>query len=292
MSKEEVDLSIIIVNWNTCDLLGNCLASVYSKPCHVEFEVYVVDNASADNSVDMVTRDYPQVKLIVNNENAGYAKANNIAMELCQGHNILLLNSDTIVDPDVFNTTIELLRSRDDIGSLGCCLIGLDGSIQESWKHKIPGGPTIGISEEPDANGLVKCGYVWGAYHLVKREVIDQVGMLDKGFFMFYEDVDWCWRMYKAGWYTVYDPNHSIIHIYRASCNRTVSYKQQVYMLVSQRRLFEKHLSRFKSWYWRMERLFHFGLRFICLYIVCRVSPSKTWHNRLECLRAFVRALI
>jgi GT2 family glycosyltransferase len=214
-----------------------------------------VDNASNDNSVEMVRRDFPQVNLIESAENLGYSKANNLGMRAGNGKDFLLLNSDTIVDPAILGETLRLLRSDPQVGVLGCRLVGLDGKEQRSHHFDYPFGPWIGSGEKANSNGLIECAYLWGAYFLVKREVIEQVGMLDEDFFLFYEDIDWCWRMHKAGWKIAYDPEHSITHVCRASCNRVNDFDRQVMLFISLIILRTKHDPNFIFRKWRRGRL-------------------------------------
>ncbi|HOK54514.1 MAG TPA: glycosyltransferase family 2 protein [Armatimonadota bacterium] len=276
------DLSIIIVNWNTKNELRACLSSLYSKPSELALEVIVVDNASSDGSADMVEQEYPQVILIRNSENVGYARANNLGIRRSSSQNVLLLNSDTIVNPDVMKETLELLRSDSKIGVLGCKLIGTDGKIQESFNHQYPFGPTVGNPGTIPEDGLVECALVWGAYMMVKREAIDQVGMLDDDFFMFYEDVEWCWRMYDAGWKIVYDTNHSIKHLCRASCGQVKPRDIDQYLFISEKIMYKKRLPypRYKVW-WRKRFLYH--IRCIAWYsLLSMITRSEYSRYRVR----------
>ena len=274
MDDVGVDLSIIIVNWNTCDLLRDCLASIHSKPCRTEFEVYVVDNASSDDSVSMTRRDFPGVNVIESGGNLGYARGNNLAMRVSRGRDVLLLNSDTVIDPDVLPATIDLLHGDPSIGVLGCALVGLDGVRQNSAGYRYPSGPWVGGPKQMLGDGLIECAHVWGAYQLVRREVIEQVGMLDEDFFMFYEDVDWCWKIHEAGWKIAYDPNHSIVHIARASCKRAPSTDHQRRMITSEALLFAKHHGPNQYASWRRRRLVHYGWCVATYWLRSKISRS------------------
>lgn len=255
--SEQLALSVIIVNWNTRELLRNCLRSVYSEPCGVSFETFVVDNASSDGSADMVRAEFSQVQLIANEENLGYSRANNLAMRRAAGENMLLLNSDTVVEPRQFSATIGLLHSDPKIGALGCRLVGIDGAEQVSHHFSYLRGYAAGDSDRQLENGLIECAHVWGAYLLVKHEVVEHVGMLDEDFFIFHEDTDWCWRMHDAGWKIVYDPNHTITHVCRASCRRIDDARQGRRLLAAAITLRSKHIPGFSFHSWRRARLFH-----------------------------------
>ena len=236
------ELSIVIVNWNTRALLRDCLDSLYSAPCQTRFDTWVVDNGSQDGSAQMVRADFPQVQLIASPENVGYARANNLGMRQCQGSTVLLLNSDTVVEPKVLDVTMGKLWSRPAIGALGCQLTGIDGKPQGSYDTRYPAkGPVIGERGVEDEEGLINCAYVWGAYLMVKRAVIDQVGVLDEHFFMFYEDVDWCWRMTEAGWQVVHYPHCEIKHLSRASCKQADPGQISYWLCYSEYLLYRKH---------------------------------------------------
>lgn len=276
------DLSVIIVNWNTQDLLRNCLTSVFSKPIELDFELFVVDNDSSDGSPNMVEREFPQVRLIRSGGNIGFSRANNLAMRQSSSTSFLLLNSDTVIDPQVMVETLRLLRSDSSIGTLGCKLIGLDSRVQDSYFHDYPSGPRVGSPGVVREDGLIECAQVWGAYQLVKREVIDQVGLLDEDFFMFYEDVDWCWRMHDAGWKIVYDPNHSITHVMRASCKNAPSGEHYRRMVTSEGLLYWKHHPNGDFSAWRRRRLWHYGGCLAEYWLATRVVRSEKLMSKLE----------
>ena len=276
------DLCVIIVNWNTRDLLRDCLASVFSKPIDLDFEVFVVDNDSSDSSAEMVEAEFPRAKLIRSGGNIGFARANNIAIRQSDAPNILLLNSDTVIDPQVMVDTLALLRGDHRIGTLGCRLIGLDGLTQDSYCFDYPSGPRVGGPDKFLPGGLIECAQVWGAYQLVKREVIDHVGMLDEDFFMFYEDVDWCWRMHDAGWKIAYDPNHSITHVMRASCKKAPSGDHHRRMVISEGLLYWKHHPGGDFAAWRRRRLAHYGLCMSEYWLARRFVRSERVESKLE----------
>ncbi|MCP5100312.1 MAG: glycosyltransferase family 2 protein, partial [Chloroflexi bacterium] len=125
-------LSIIVVSWNTRQLLADCLESVYAYPPQSAFEVVLVDNASADGSADMVREQFPQVRLVESSENVGFAQGNNLAVPLCQGEYVLLLNPDTVVKPNAFDALIEFLDENPEAGSAGSMLLNPDETLQPS----------------------------------------------------------------------------------------------------------------------------------------------------------------
>lgn len=226
-----VDISIIIVNWNTRDLLAQCLQSLASHADSWQPEVFVVDNASEDDSVALVKKQFPWVKLIANNQNVGFARANNQAIHCASGRYILLLNSDTIVLPGALSKLVAFADKHEDIGVLGPALLDATGSLQPSWAKF----PTI-LSELRGIHYREKKAYhsahiaknqtayqvdwLAGACLLVRQEVIAQVGVLDDLFFLYSEETDWCLRIKSAGWHIVYLPEAQIIHLEGGSSER------------------------------------------------------------------------
>jgi GT2 family glycosyltransferase len=240
-----VDLSIIIVNFNAQDRLKACLESIHAKVQALDYEVFVVDNASTDGSARMVKQSFPWVKLIQNNRNLGFARANNQAIPASQGRYVLLLNCDTLL---LDNTSAAMIRYLDDnprCGALSPKVMYRDGTIQTSnnafpdlfteflrlsrVSSLIPGvelrralgvrlGRFLGRSINEylrvywDSDRLREIDWGTAACLLVRRETIEQIGLLDEGFFMYYEDADWCLRMHRRGWKIVYFPHFSIVH--------------------------------------------------------------------------------
>ncbi|AZK48901.1 glycosyltransferase family 2 protein [Paenibacillus lentus] len=261
-----MDLSIIIVNYNTCRLTLDCLQSVFDSETAYQYEVFVVDNASVDGSVEAISRDFPQVQLIVNQENTGFAKANNQGMEAARGRYVLLLNSDTIVQPDTLQTMVALMDERPDLGASGCKIILPDGSLDKACRRGFPTPSAsfyyaFGFSRlfpntprfnqyqlgylDPNEAYPVDC--LMGAFMLVRREVIEQIGGLDETFFMYGEDVDWCYRIKEAGWGIQYEPATYIVHYKGASSRRKpfkIIYEFHRAMWVFHR----KHYKRQYSW--------------------------------------------
>ncbi|PKO22875.1 MAG: glycosyltransferase family 2 protein [Chloroflexi bacterium HGW-Chloroflexi-1] len=235
-------LSVIIVNWNVCDLLRDCLRSVlWGRESEVRSqeanrsalipalelrapEVLVVDNASIDGSAEMVAREFPTVRLIRNAENLGYARANNLGIAASTGRYVLLLNSDTVVPPAALAELVAFMDAHPEAGACSPQLLGADGRPQPY---------AFGCDPMPDylmRRGLYRLllrrplhdwgaaevqavDWVSGACLLTRRAVIDQVGALDEQFFMYFEDNDWCLRMRAAGWKVYYNPNVCITHI-------------------------------------------------------------------------------
>lgn len=234
-----MDLSILIVNYNTCQLTVDCLHSVMASKTEYDYEVIVIDNNSKDESVETIRSLFPQVTLITNSDNVGFAKANNQGMNIAQGRYILLLNSDTIVLEDTLQTMLDFMDLNPMTGASGCKVILPDGSLDKACKRGFPTPSAsfyyaFGLSKlfpskpkfnqyqlgylDPDQEYPVDC--LVGAFMMVRRETIEQVGGLDEQFFMYGEDIDWCYRIKEAGWGIHYYPLTHIIHLKGGSARR------------------------------------------------------------------------
>ncbi len=233
--KSPLRLSVIIVSWNTCQLLDRCLTTLFTelKGQQLFFqgaEIFVVDNASADGSVDMVEQKYPQVHLISNKENLGFARANNQALNVASGQYILLLNPDTEVRPGSITVLVDFLDKHQQAGVVAPQLINTDGSIQLSCRafpsfagmffeltglsRLMPAGSSWRNYKMLDwaHNSLRQVDQPEGACLLIKRAVFDQVGLFDEDYFMLFEEVDWCYRVKQAGWEIWFTPAARIVH--------------------------------------------------------------------------------
>jgi N-acetylglucosaminyl-diphospho-decaprenol L-rhamnosyltransferase len=249
------DVSVIVVNWNTCDLLAQCLASILDTRDALDVEVLVVDNASSDGSQAMVRSRFPGVRLIENEENVGFARANNQAMALCRGRYALMINSDAIATPGAIQALVGLADAEPRAGIVGAQLLNPDGSFQASyspfptlWREfliltglgRLLRGrwyPSRGPMED---KGPRIVDYVEGACLLVRRQATQEVGGLDEGYFMYAEEVDWCYAMKQRGWQVWYQPDARIIHHGGAS-SRQRRTQREADLYRSRVRFFRKH---------------------------------------------------
>lgn len=226
-----MDLSIVIVNYNTKDLLKQTIESVINNTKGIEYEIWVVDNSSKDGSVEMVQEEFKSVKLIASKENLGFPKGNNVAIKKANGRYILLLNSDTKVIGDTLQNCVAYMDKHKDIGALGCKVELSDGTLDHACKRGFP-TPEASLYYFLKLNKFMKNKRKYGAYTasylgenevgevdaltgafmMIPRTVIDEVGMLDEEFFMYGEDIDWCYRIKEAGYKIVYYPKEKIIH--------------------------------------------------------------------------------
>jgi GT2 family glycosyltransferase len=226
-----MDLSIIIVSYNVKYFLKQCLLSVKKSSENIDYEIFVVDNNSADGSCSMVRTEFPGVKLIMNNVNRGFSAANNQALKMAGGRFILLLNPDTIVEEDTFTRCISFMNEHHDAGALGVRMIDGRGRVLQESKRALPTPGTafykiFGLSyifprsrifnryylSHIDDHQTAKVDILSGAFMFLRHEAVDKTGLLDEEFFMYGEDVDYSYRLVKAGFVNYYYPEIRIIH--------------------------------------------------------------------------------
>lgn len=224
-------LSVVIVNYNVCYFLEQCLHSVARACKNVEAEVFVVDNASADGSVEMVRSKFPDVKVIANTDNKGFSKANNQAIEVSTGEYVLLLNPDTVIAEDTFEKCVAFMDAHADAGGLGVHMVDGKGVFLPESKRGLPTPfvafcKTFGLSAffpKSKTFGRYHLGFLSekethevdvlsGAYMLLRKTVLDKIGLLDETFFMYGEDVDLSYRVQLGGYKNYYYPDTTIIH--------------------------------------------------------------------------------
>ncbi|OGE73641.1 MAG: hypothetical protein A3I07_02860 [Candidatus Doudnabacteria bacterium RIFCSPLOWO2_02_FULL_42_9] len=218
-----MDLSIIIVNYNTKELLRKCLGSVLNSVGSWQMEVIVSDNGSTDGSITMVETNFSQVKLIQNNANLGFSQGNNVAIKQAIGKYILLLNSDTAVRPDAIDLSIKYMDDHIDVGIMGAKVLLPDGTLDKACRRKFPNPwnsflRLFGLAKLSDYNidtpidQEVEVDAVMGAYLMIRKTVVDKIGLLDEEYFMYGEDLDWCWQTKAAGYKVMYYPKAEIVH--------------------------------------------------------------------------------
>lgn len=241
-----IDITVSIISYNTKDLLRACLNSIYRNREGIDYGIIVVENNSSDGSADMVRARFPKVKLIINRENVGFARANNQVIKRSKGKYILLLNSDTVVISDAIRKMVDFMDNHPEAGVVGCRKLNPDLTVQPSvstlpaaWttflsffgvkrlltspqQRKLVAkffGPFLGKSIGSYLDWYLKddrkvrsVDFVTGACFLIRRETIEQVGLLDENFFMYLEDADWCRRIKQEGWGIYIYENAQVIH--------------------------------------------------------------------------------
>ena len=214
-------LSVVIVSYNVRELLTACIDSVVKAAEGIDSEVFVVDNKSVDDTIEVISRDYPWVHLINNKENQGFSKANNIAIRQAEGEYVLLLNPDTVVAEGTLRGAIEFMDQHPEAGGAGVRMHNADGTLAPESRRAVPtpmvaARKMLGFTKRYymsylswDEPGQIEV--ISGAFMLLRRKAIDQVGMLDEDFFMYGEDIDLSYRLLKGGWQNWYLPL-DIIH--------------------------------------------------------------------------------
>lgn len=302
------ELSVVIVNWNVRDMLRACLNSVYAgwQDDPKALEVIVVDNASSDGSVAMVRTEFPQVTLIENHENPGFATANNQA--ICRGHGryVMLLNPDTEVVDGALATLIRYLDDNPAVGVVAPKLFNSDGTVQSS-RRRFPTLATAFLESTvvqqwwPD-NKVLRDYYVWdrsddeiqevdfamGACLTVRQAVIQQVGLLDEGFFMYSEELDWCYRIKQAGWRIVYLPAAEVIH-HGGQSSKQVIAAQHIHFQRSKIRYFRKYSGPVAAFLLRVFLMVHYVYQITAEALKWLVGHKRPL--RAERIRAYVQVL-
>ncbi len=234
------DISIIIVNYNTAGLLVECLNSIASQS-DLSLEVIVVDNASEDDSVALVTHDFPWVKLIANEHNLGFARANNQALQISKGRYVYFLNPDTVVQPGAFEAMVGFMTTHTDVGLAGTRIMNPDGSPQSSVEKRYPGQRRA----KKDLNGLTgDIAWVLGASMIVRRVIVEDLGGFDERFFLYGDEQDLCLRIRKAGWEIGFIPNAVVVHWGGQSERKTSAIDVWKKKFAAELLFYRKHYSR------------------------------------------------
>jgi GT2 family glycosyltransferase len=248
-----MDLSIIIVNFETFQMTQQTIKSVLNHGNPFSYDIYVVDNASEDGSFEELQKTFAKeseegkIKFIQNSENGGFAQANNLALKRTNSEYVLLLNSDTVVVGDCLEKSMNYMKNHPDTGILGCKVLLPDGTLDKACRRSFPEFSVsfyrmTGLSKlfpksgrfgrynltylDEDETYEVDC--VMGAFMLLKSSTIDDVGLLDEKFFMYGEDIDWCYRTKTAGWKVIYYSEAEIIH-YKGSSNTKKQNKRMIH---------------------------------------------------------------
>ncbi|MEM7126569.1 MAG: glycosyltransferase family 2 protein [Chloroflexota bacterium] len=281
----KTDLGIVIVSWNTRELLRRCLTSIFESQGDIQYTVCVVDNASSDGSAQMVAEAFPQVHLIESGSNLGYPKANNLGLcwmgfraevstDMEDGFKAppryaLLLNPDTEVPPLAFTEMIHFMDDKASAAIAGPCLRRPDGQIDKACRRSFPTPQTsfyrhIGLSrlfpkskrfnaynlEYLPEDAVHPVDAVVGAYMQVRAEAIEEVGLLDETFFMYGEDLDWAKRFIDAGWQIWYNGEVEVLHVKEAASSQTIKSRIDFHeaMWIFYRKHYQQQTSRIANW--------------------------------------------
>lgn len=277
------DISVIIVSFNTRDLLRDCLQTLFQHQGGLKVQTIVVDNASEDGSADMVAAEFPDVVLIRSSANLGFGPANNRGFEQATGRYIVLLNSDAFIGEDTLKHSVERMDAEPDVGLAGGRLVGREGEWQPSARMfpsllnelltisglsaRWPRSRFFGRVDRTWADPLepVDVDWVPGAYSIIRASVLDQIGHFDERFFLYFEEVDLCQRIKAAGYRVVYWPEIRVVHIGGES-SRTIKRlsfsgsgsQLTLWRMRSQALYYRKHHGQVGAWLsMQLERLWH-----------------------------------
>lgn len=257
-----IDLSIVILTYNTRLLTERCLASIEAYPsAPYSIETVLVDNASADGTAEIVHQRFPAVRLVRNLTNEGFARGNNAGLAVAEGRYLMLLNSDTEVMPGTLTELIRFMDAHPEVGACGPMLLNVDGSLQPSgrplptlWRVFVDMSnlyrlwkSDLYLERNRNYSRPALVGELSGAALLVRRTCYEECGGLDPAFFAYYEDVDWCKRIGDAGWLIYYVPLAKVIHVWQGT-SRHVSERAYRAGQDSLRYYFHKHHGRMAAW--------------------------------------------
>jgi len=295
--SERPDVSIVIVNWNGIDILRDCLRSVVENTTEAEAEIIVVDNASEDGSQAMVESDFPRAILIRNEDNRGFAPANNQGLEIARGRRLLLLNTDTVVLDDALQKSVAYMDAHESVGAFGCRVLNPDRTMQATcfsfpslfnlflWASgltAIPGrffGRQTYRGWQRDSERDVDV--VTGCYLMVRREVYEQVGPLDEQFFFFGEETDWCASIARAGWKVRFAPVGEIIHIGNVS-GKKHSHRRDFMLASGFIRLHRKHNGKLAGWIAGRLCWSYWATRWVAYSLKLLVSKNEDLKDRRD----------
>lgn len=247
MTTELPDLAVVIVNWNTRRLLLDCLATLPRATDGLAVETWVVDNGSSDDSVEVVRKQFPAVRVIANDKNLGFAAANNQAIRAGRSRHVLLLNSDTLPAPGSLSALVRFLDANPSVGIVGPRLLNGDGSVQLSYaafpnlRSELLGRNVR--ERRPFGTAAIEAyavDWVGGACFLIRRAALETAGLLDEGYFMYAEEADWCYRVRASGWEVCYLPASEVVHLGGQS-SRMASTLMKAELYKSKLRFFGKH---------------------------------------------------
>lgn len=228
-----MDLSIIILNFKTKNLLRECLRTVEVAKPSLNFEVIVVDNASNDGTAEMLRAEFPSVRLIQSDRNRGYAGGNNLGIRAASGKYIMVMNPDILVWPQSIEKLVTFMDTHTDVGIAGPQLTNPDGTIQQScyryqtlltpvYRRTILGklpwakrAVDLYLMKDFDHKTVRDVDWLLGGALIVRREAMEKVGLLDESFFLYFEDADWCRRFWEHGFRVTYVPDSSMVHFHQ-----------------------------------------------------------------------------
>ena len=291
--SHRIDLSIIIVNWNTRDMLQDCLASLPAATEGLTTEILVVDNASSDDSVAMVTAEFPGVKIIESGGNLGFSRGNNLAIAQATGNGILLLNPDTVCPPASLARLFRFMNGKSNVGAVGPRLVDHESRPTISggyfprtryhwfgfldprriWLRGNLSRRIVFVPDRREASRQVE--YVMGACFLIPRTALETIGDLDERFFMYFEETDWCYRAHQEGLDIWYCAETEITHLEGKSAEKVSRFSLRQFQK-SYRLFVAKHYGESAVWGFRLAQFAEYGMK----SLLRRIAPGDRRQNR------------
>jgi len=304
-----MDVSVIIVSWNTRRILAECVASICAQLTSDSYEIIVVDNASTDDTVQFIETECPQIKLIKNDENLGFAKANNLGIRASCGRYVCLVNSDVIVLEDCIDRLVAFMDDNPRVGMAGPRILNPDQTLQVScrrfpsvWNNLCQ---TFGLNylfpkspffSEPfmkywTHDQIRHVDVLSGCFWMIRRKALDEVGLLDEDFFFYGEDVDWCKRFHDAGWDIVFFPQAEAIHKHAASTKKD-PIRFYIELHKADLRYWSKHHGLFGRLMYSGIILIRHTLRMPFFMFQYAIKPSTRQDTRLKLRRSLACVLL
>ncbi|MBI5207165.1 MAG: glycosyltransferase family 2 protein [Candidatus Firestonebacteria bacterium] len=280
-----MDLSIVIVSFNTMDILRDCLKSIYKDTEGIDFEIIVSDNNSTDGTLEMIEIEFPEVILIKNSSNIGFSSANNIGFKITKGRYVLALNPDTIV---LNNASVEMIKFMDkhpESGACGCKLLNADKTLQPSWEnfptifseifYGTPLNKIFKHDKRINRGNFYEVDWIMGAFMMIRKEVIEKTGGFDEDYNPAYsEEVDLCYRIKKSGWKIYYYPVPEIIHL-----RGQITKKRPIWSFLLLHRnkyiFFKKHYGNIYANIYRIARIIICFILTISLFLPGLLNKNK-----------------
>lgn len=299
-----MELSIIIVNWNSKEYLQKCISSIMGSKSEIKFEIVVIDSGSFDGTGEMLKLFYPKVKFVQSNQNLGFAKANNVAVKSSCGSHVLFLNPDTEVVASAIDILFDQMQKLPRAGAIGCKLLNADGSVQTSC---IQSFPTIlnQVLNSEFLRALFPKSHLWGmtslfrnsnkpaevevlsgACIMMRRSLFDQIGQFSEDYFMYAEDMDLCYKVRQAGYGNYYVPNATVFHFGGGSTQQRPSDFAVVLMRTSVWLFLRKTRGELYGSAYRCSMLISAGGRIVCLLILL---PAYLIRGRIESWKTSAR---
>ncbi len=305
----EIELTISIVNTNNKKLLESCLESIYKNTRIANYEIIVVDNYSTDDSIGMIRKYYPKVKVILNDSRRGYGYSHNRAFAISKGNYFLILNEDMIIKEKSIDKMLEIIIQNKGIGALGCKLLNPDETLQ----HSCSNFPTllqaffenmIPYNFAMTKNRLRRHLFYWdhnqerdvdiimGSCMLIPRKVIDEIGLFDEIFYIYSEEDDLCKRINEAGWRVYFTPEAEIIHYGGQATTKIMPIKTRIYQLDSKIKYFKKHHGNISALILKIEYMMGFKIRIIGWYLFSIFYQDKKRKYARKAIKIYWTSLL